>query len=538
MVFITIFATLLLCIEIITFITMKFNLLSIVKFIFLSIFVLPIAACDDPYKVGLELPNANLVNTTFVDTFTVSSSLILQDKIYNSDLFSTAGTDNYGRAIDNRYGSASLGYIADPQFGTIKASFYSRVIWNGIKSFDSISGIDKVSRFAPIGYDSARIKLTLFGIQGDTLTPLTIKVEQLVNVLDTTQKYDSKQTLPVMREIGRVSVLPKTKNYQAQTIVIPLNDSFMQEFLAQSNQNSLTTSANFSAFMKGVKFSVENPTPASMLSVNILGDSYIEFIAKYSNTPVDTSRTKIFSRFTYYFTSLSTTFADRNQWFTNIETNYSNTPFLSKLQPYTPLSTKETNNKIYLQDGTGLIALLDFPTLRGYNKRAARISKEEVIVLNRAELYMFSEDQTGMNQVNPDIFFYESAANGIKPNYETPLQLTVDISQRYDPSPIPVGRDVSVAQLYPLYSSYTRNSKNYSNVFFTRYLQSVLDSTDTEAGQGRGIFMMPGLLARNANGQYPKLNRNLNRVIIPDNSPSNGERRLKLRVFYTKFKKR
>jgi hypothetical protein len=507
---------------------MKFSRFPIFFYAFISFLLINLSSCDDPYKVGLELPNATLLNTTYADTFSVSSSLVLQANIYNTDAFAT-GSDRFGNLADNRYATASLGYIYDSQFGATKASFYTKIPWTTRwASFDSVSTVGTVStRFAPASYDSARIKLSWLGIIGDTLTPLTIKVEQLVSKLDTTKKYDSKQNLPVMREIGRATVIPKTIKGITQPIYIYLTNEFMSEVFAKSNKTDFSNSNSFDNFMKGFKFSIEGASPAYMLSVNMLGNTNIEFIPKY------TSGSNIV--YPYYFITSSLIDANRNQWFTSVESNYENTQFLNKLTPYVPVSTKNTNNRIYLQDGTGLIALLDFPSLRGYNKK---VSQDDAIVLNRAELYISAVDNDN-NTSTPDLFFYQAGQNGVTMKYNELPIFDFDISRRIDATPVPIARDVAVVSpIYPLYASYVKSAKNYNNVFFTRYLQSVIDGKDTLNGQGKGIFMIPGSLETNSNGSYVKHNIRLNKVILADNNAANGDKKLKLRLYYTKFKKR
>lgn len=507
---------------------MKFSRFPIIFYAFISFLLINFSSCDDPYKVGLELPNATLLNTTFSDTFSVSSNLVLQANIYNTDAFAT-GSDRFGNLAENRYATASLGYIYDSQFGATKASFYTKIPWTPRwVSFDSVSTVGTVStRFVPTNYDSARMKLSWLGVIGDTLTPLTIKVEQLSVKLDTTKKYDSKQTLPVMREIGRATVVPTTINGVTQPIYIKLSDEFMSEVFAKSNKTEFSNSNSFDNFMKGFKFSIEGASPAYMLSINMLGGTNLEFIPKYTAGSIAFAP--------YFFTVATLVEANSNQWFTSVESNYESTQFLTKLTPYVPVSTKNTNNKIYLQDGTGLVALLDFPSLRGYNKK---VSQDEALVLNRAELYISAVDNDN-NTSTPDLFFYQAGQNSVTMKYnELPL-FDFDVSRRIDVTPIPIARDVSVVSpIYPLYASYVKSAKNYNNVFFTRYLQSVIDGKDTLNGEGKGIFIVPGSLETNSNGSFVKHNVRLNKVILADNNTANGDKRLKLRLYYTKFKKR
>ncbi len=516
---------------------MKITRFSLLAYIFISFVSIGILSCDDPYKVGLELQaDDKLLNTTYVDTFSITTKQVLQDDNHNTDAFSTLAADITGFTADNRMTTAILGFIQDPQFGSTKASIYTKFIWNINKNtnFDSLDA-NKVVLKKPIQCDSARIVLSIANVYGDTLIPFTIVVEQLAEKLDTTRKYNNNQSIPVMREIGRITTRVKKDSLgRILPLYIPLSDNFNNELLSKSNQSELKNSDNFNNYMKGIKISVVNTSPSSMITINMVGDgrinSGLEFFVKYS--PQATSSTG----YKFFFLTGSLTISNSNQWFTQIENTYNTTPFLNKLQTLVPISTKETNNHIFLQDGTGLTALLDFPTLRNFNNK---VGSGETIMLNRAELY-FASTEVGMtNQAPPDyLFFYEVANDGKTINYNPIPAITLDVSSRVLPSPIFISRDVSANVVAPLNVTYVRGGKTYSNAFLTRYLQSVIDNKDTDNGQGKGIIIKAGLLQQNANGQlYVKHNTRANKVMIPDNNTIHGDRSMKLRLYYTKFKK-
>lgn len=509
---------------------MKFSSLKISIYFVISTILVGLFSCDDPYKVGLELQaNNQLVGTSYTDTFTIDAKLVLQDNIYNTDAFNVSTSPFF----DSRRMLGHVGLMQDAQFGTTQSSLYTNLFWGATKSFDydSMSNSKVVKTFKAIGLDSARIFLTIDNVYGDTLTPITIKVEQLAEALDTTRRYFSFHEFPTTREIARKTLRPSARFGVPASIAIPLNASFAQELFEKSGKTELSTSDEFRKYMKGLKISIESNTPSSMISVNMAGSSGIELYLKYDGTP--TRRVA-----NYYFVTANGTFANRNQWFTSVKANFSPTPFLNKLQLKTPLSTQQTNHKIYLQDGTGLVAWLDFPTLRNLNKQ----NKEEYIMLNRAELYFFSTGDIATNQAPSDLFFYESAVGGVDFMYDDPLlSAELDPSKRIAAMPIPIGRDFASNALAPLNATYVKNGFTYSNTFLTRYLQSVIDGKDTQNKQGQGIFLVPGFLHivnyQTSSQQFVKHHARMNKTILYDNHAINGEKRMKLKLYYTKFKR-
>jgi hypothetical protein len=490
-----------------------------------------IVSCDDPYKVGLELQTNNqLVNTFYIDTFSVDVKLVQQDKLLNTDAFNVS----QNAFLDSRRMVAHVGFMQDPKFGTTKSSIYTNVFWGGVTNFDYERKVDNVDKvFKAIRIDSATIILTLDAVYGDSLTPMTFKVEQLVTALDTSKQYFSNQEFPTLRELGRVTTRPKFNiNGTFQAIRIPLNTAFAEEFFDKRGKTELSNSTNFRNFIKGLKISVEGSTPASMITINMAGDSKIELAIAHQ----DATENRLFS---FFFLTANPAAGNRNQWFSSIQSNFSATPFLSSLQPRTPLSTKNTDHRIYLQDGTGLVAWLDFPTLRNLNKQA---NSDDYMMLNRAELYFFTEGNVAPNQAPSELFFYESAVGGIDFRYYDPLlSAELDPSKRIAAQPIPVGRDFANNTLAPLTATYVPNGFTYSNTFFTRYLQSVIDGKDTLNGQGRGIFMSPAFLHtavyQTSQQQFVKFHARLNKMIIFDNNAIHGEKRMKLKLYYTKFKR-
>jgi hypothetical protein len=509
---------------------MKLSSLKISIYFVISTLLVGLFSCDDPYKVGLELQaNNQLVGTSYTDTFSIDAKLVLQDNIYNTDAFNTSSSPFF----DSRRMLGHFGIMQDAQFGITQASLYTNLFWGATKSFDydSTSSSKVVRTFKAIGLDSARILLTIDNVYGDTLTPITIKVEQLLQSLDTTRRYFADQEVPVTREIARRTIRPTTRLGIPTSIAIPLNTSFAQELFEKSGKTELSSSEEFRKYMKGLKISVEGNTPSSMVSVNMAGSSSIELYVRYDGT---------FTRrvANYYFVTANGTVANRNQWFSSVKSNFSPTPFLNKLQLKTPLSTQQTNHKIYLQDGTGLVAWLDFPTLRNLNKQ----NKEEYIMLNRAELYFFTTGDIAPNQAPSDLFFYESAVGGVDLMYDEPLlSAEIDPSKRIAAMPIPIGRDFAGNTLAPLNATYVKNGFTYTNTFLTRYLQSVIDGKDTQNKQGQGMFIVPGFLHvvpyQTSSQQFVKHHARLNKTVLYDNSTINGDKRMRLRLYYTKFKR-
>jgi hypothetical protein len=523
---------------------MKSLLLSTISNFLLALFCLALFSCDDPYKVGLDLQRAEqLIGTSFKEDYLIETNVVLMDSISNADR-------EYGIALRNI--KAMLGYVSDPQFGSTRATIYSKIQWNGRKILDSVDTSNPDQSLAlPFAYDSITLRLQTPFISslddanrrrlayGDTTQELTIRVERLADALDTTKTYYTNQEhLPTTELLGRAKVKPVfrtgTTNGGRSTVYfyefnIRLSDVFGRELYEKSGKPELASNAAFENMLKGIKVSVENTNSAAIWNLDLstgFNSSGINLFYRYENSKKSTSSI-------YYLVKNPLTQA---QWFTKVDTDFGNTPFLNKVRLNTPVSTKDLGNQLYIQDGTGLGVHLNFPTLHDLNN--IKNSKDSVIMVNRAELYfepLNNDAIIGFNQPPPSELFLYVGRN------PTDLLIGKGGSGSFSYEFLfPVYRDAPTNNASELYFTYIPTAISYSNGFMTKYIQDVIDGKYIDkTGMKRGLFMVAGsTLSNSQTGQFEaKHDLLFNKVIIPDGSMSNGNKRLRLRVYYTKVKR-
>jgi hypothetical protein len=520
---------------------MKSLLLSTVSNFLLALFCLALFSCDDPYKVGLDLQRAEqLIGTSFKEDYLIETNVVLMDSISNADR-------EYGVSLRNI--KAMLGYVSDREFGSTRATIYSKIQWNGRKILDSVDTATPDKSLAPpFAYDSVVLRLQTPFISslddanrrrlayGDTTQPLTIRVERLAQSLDTTKTYYIDQEhLPTTELLGRATLKPTfrigTTNGGRSTVYyyefnIRLSDAFGRELYEKSGKPEFATDAAFENMLKGIKISVENTNSAAIWNLDLstgFNSSGINLFYRYESSKKSVSSI-------YYLVKNP---LNQAQWFTKVDTDFGNTPFLNKVRLNTPVPTKDLGNKLYIQDGTGLSTHLNFPTLHDLNN--IKNSKDSVIMVNRAELYfepLNNDAILGFNQPPPsELFLYVD---------KNPTDLL--IGEREDGSfyLFPVFRDAPTNNASELYFTYIPTAISYSNGFMTKYIQDVIDGKYIDkSGYKRGLFMIAGsTLSNSQTGQFAaKHDLLFNKVIIPDGSMSNGNKRLRLRVYYTKVKR-
>lgn len=524
---------------------MKSLLLSTVSNFLLALFCLALFSCDAPYKVGLDLQRAEqLIGTSFKEDYLIETNVVLMDSISNADR-------EYGISLRNI--KAMLGYISDREFGSTRATIYSKIQWNGRKILDSvdINEPDK-ALLPPFAYDSVTLRLQTPFISslddanlrrlayGDTTQALTIRVERLAQALDTAKTYYINQEhLPTTELLGRATLKPVfrtgTTNGGRTTVYfyefnIRLSDVFGRELYEKSGKPEFASDAAFENMLKGIKVSVENTNSAAIWNLDLstsFNSSGINLFYRYEN-----SKTSVSS--IYYMVKNP---LNQAQWFTKVDTDFGNTPFLNKVRLNTPVPTKDLGNQLYIQDGTGLSTHLNFPTLHDLNN--IKNSKDSVIMVNRAELYfetLNNDAIIGFNQPPPSELFLYLAANN-----QTDLSLGRETQDGYTYEYLfALFRDAPTNNSSQLYFTYIPTAISYSNGFMTKYIQDVIDGKYVDKdGNKKGLFMVAGsTLSNSQTGQFEaKHDLLFNKVIIPDGSMSNGNKRLRLRVYYTKVKR-
>ncbi|TAH21687.1 MAG: DUF4270 family protein [Cytophagales bacterium] len=401
-------------------------------------------ACDDATKLGLDIQRTDQrLNTLYTDTFTVESSVKILDTI------NTTASNTSARGL--------IGKMTDSKFGTAEAMAFGSFLL----PTDGISFLDDQKR--PPIYDSLDVLLDITYAYGDTSQAVKLNVHRLKEpILSNKYNYYNTDKLPIGELVGTASVKVKA----GTAIRIRLSDQLGREIIDRNGADDLKIQANFDQFFKGLRFSAEgidnlvfgfDPNSANFTRMRVF----------YRNELTETT-SKIKN---LYFTGVN----GAGSLFTNIQTDFSKSPSLSKLTKGQFLPTSQLGNQGYIMGGAGVVTLLKFPSVYGFNK-------DNNVVINRAELVMEPTDDNFFNVNNrpiPSLNFIRADANGNIDRY-------VDTSNSSGLSGVPkyllVERGDPRNPNSVLFMYYLESGRTYQPIVITSYIQALMNQTIDNTG--------------------------------------------------------
>lgn len=344
-----------------------------ITFFALPVFILIIAgACDKDMSVMLDNTATNNVGVSFIDSFTVNTSTV---QLTNMP---SAGT-----------GSVLVGKAADSRFGEIKSTSYFRIGFSSIANdipeaavFDSLNLVlrpttnryyfgdtTKTQRISVHQLDQVLESKTLTGGIQNTALPIYVTGASIFN--DQTFDYN-----PV--SIGAASFAPRVR--ALDSLNIRLDASIGQNFfdLIKANDLRVSSNENFRDYFKGLVL-VPDEENTAVLAFN----DTVQVKINYSYTGTDGFRrsgSKILS------------LVDRSLQFNHIAYDREGTVFEPLTAINREIRTTATSGLTYVQSGTGVVAKLDFPSLKEF-------LQDENISINKAELVI--ETSSPANSMYP-----------------------------------------------------------------------------------------------------------------------------------------
>jgi hypothetical protein len=490
--------------------------------------LLHLFACDDPYKISLATQTQ--ADATLIDTFSINANIIWQDSVTTSDRFVTALSPN----TDNRNMRMLVGKLKNNCFGEYDFWAMSRIRCTAINIPDVPTTLDSIAKgLLEVEVDSAIVSLGWLSFYGDTTRMQKIFIERILTDIDTNKTYlADEQPNFATTPLGTVNFLPKAvANYDSTTkktiwgIRRPVLriDDLGKELVRKMASKEIRDEATFSNVLKGFRISMTDGNCISTFDTN---NSAIILYYRRKQLP------KVTSSSTLFFTN--PTLSLKNQWSSFVNVDLGNT-FLRNLQKNQPLPTSQTNNQIFLQDGAGITANIKIPALQDFNLKQPNGERGKYMV-NRAEIYFepVLDDCWQVNQNPPNSIVFFKAANStdmMKVNNRTiNTNLTQDAWV-----PIPLnGESASNLASPPLRADWAANSRTYTSPAFTRFIQDVMDG---RVAMQNGFFIAAAGFAQNPNtGEANiKLNTSVSRVRLYDGNPIHGNKRMRLRLYVTKF---
>ncbi|MCA5005684.1 DUF4270 family protein [Sphingobacterium bovistauri] len=443
--------------------------------IFSIIYVLSLfTSCNKDTSISLDHIDEDIA-VTFIDSFSVNTST------YQLNYLPSLGTK-----------AVLVGKVQTPDLGTIKSSSYLKVL------LDSYT--DNIPQDAI--FDSVNVVLRPNAARyyfGDTTQTQTLKIHKVTqeivttNLLTAIDSYNAPVyvTGPTVfsnqkfnydtSALGTVTFKPNVNSIDS--INIKLNDNFGRDIFDKINSNDFNVSnANaFLTYLKGIAI-----VPDDNNTVVLGLKDTVQININYSYVGPNGFRVtgkKVMS------SALS------NFSYNNIEYNRAGTSFAALNQNNRELSFSQTDNKAYIQSGTGIATKIKIPALSEFMS-ATNIS------INKAELIIETESLNYGNNAAPSgLMLMVTNKNGLPINYiPTPMSTTIQQASYMSGTDI-VGNGKYVFNLIDYIKNINTNRYIDTDLLISTIAPSIFSTVNT---------------AKIAN--------------------ENGKPKIKLNIVYTKFK--
>lgn len=434
-----------------------------------------LASCNKDISIPLDRVNEDIA-VTMIDTFTVNTSNYQLDYLTSASL-----------------GTVLVGKTDNPEIGSVKSSSYFKVLLDSYTNnipqeaeFDSINLVVKPALNKYYYGDTTQNQtLSVHRVTENIVTtditkaidnyktPVYVTGENIF----TNQKFDYQNT-----PLGTLTFKPRI--HAGDTISIKLDDNFgkqIYDMIISNNYNVKNVEA-FQSFLKGLVI-VPDENNTAILGLNDTIQVNINYSYVGSDGFKTTGKKSIVS-------SSKTTLQ-----YNNIEYDRTGTSLASLTEENREISFKDSDNKLFIQSGTGLATKIKLPSLKEF-------MYTENISINKAELIIETESpRTGPTPIPETLMLMVTNKNGIPTNY-VPVPFSTTIQQ----SVFTPGNDVGENNKYVF--NLIDYVKNYNS---TRYI-------DTD------------LLLSTVS---PSLFNTVNTAKI---ATYNGKPLIKLNIVYTKFK--
>lgn len=317
-------------------------------------------ACDKDMSIVLDNSTTDDVGVALLDTISASTSTVQMDNLPSSVS---------GRLL--------VGKATQDQSGSVKSTAYFRLGLTSLtQDIPEAAALDSINIHIPTA------KSPIAYTYGDTTKNQTIRVHRLTEDLElktlsggiqnnalpfyvtgpslfSNQKFTYEPT-----DIGNVTFKP----YMGliDTLKIRLNQSVGQELfdLLKTGATAVSSNENFYNYFKGLALVPDDNNTAVLRFTDT-----VDVNINYSYTGTDGAKktgTKTLS------------IVDKSYESNHIEYDRSETAF-SDLTPQKGIPTSATAGVTYIQAGTGVVAKISFPSLKGF-------LQDEGISINKAEL--------------------------------------------------------------------------------------------------------------------------------------------------------
>ncbi|MFI8605759.1 DUF4270 family protein [Cellulophaga baltica] len=360
---------------------------------------------DSDFLAGDLFTDSN-IRVVLIDTLTVNAATVKFDSII---------TSTSDRAL--------IGQYTDPVFGTVRSGTYAGLLPNSY-TIDTEAEFDSIVLF--LKYDSY--------YYNDTTNTNTIHIKRLTENFDPDENnafYNTSSVAYDDTDLGTLSYTPRPQS--SDSLEIKLSDDLGLEFFENLQSKIITNTAEFTNEFKGIAL-----LPGTDDNGSVIG---------FSKATTD------FYLRLYYSTAGET---DRDQSYTDIILNTSDTPnpFFNAISATDPvdylqtltngelsLSSDDSDDKTFIQSGTGIATKLELPYLKTVNNVGGQGTLLKAVlkitpVLGSYTDFLFLEDYMSVYLVdkNNDITsqLYNTDASTVTASLNTDNQEYNDIYYEID----------------------------------------------------------------------------------------------------------
>ena len=423
-------------------------------------------------KIGLDDPSRFPTNTYYTDTITVKSEVILVKDSIITTNVSIGGSTSFLLA----------GAYTDPDIGTVE-----------VQAFTQLQLAQQYVELPSAIADSAYLYLSYSYYYGDIAVPQTLKVHKLTSQIESNTIYTSASSAIAYDPLEVGSIVGFTASPDSGTILkIKITDlSYLQSILDASKSNAF-----FVDEIPGIALIPGDNSSGAILRFD--GGSFGSFLRIYYDLYNDNIARS-------YLLTLNNT----SRKFYRVLNDRSGTDLdvLPKLiNSYDSLSSTVLNNKCYIQSLASLRTRISFPYLENFKK----------VFPNMAII---------------DAYVYVASTASSQPSKYLPSSGLVLLKTEWDGTKWRIKKDASLNPYYVQPNDYSQTANSVVKVttpvdggylFPVRsYFQSIL------LGQvpNHPVIISPSLVYTEAN-----------RVVFGNSDPSNADKRLSARLYFTTTK--
>jgi len=296
-----------------------------------------LTSCNSDVDAGEFVVGSDNLSVTnkviLIDTATVEVSTINFDSLV---------TSNQSRIL--------LGNYDDPIFGKVKSDSYFQLT----ASSYNLQTTSSDTEGANYVFDSIRMVLVPDKYYyGDTTKVQSISINRLLKKVkstseDNTNFYNNSTISYDPVSLGTASFMPRP--YKQDTLFVKLDNTFGDALFQKLKKREITTQDEFIEYFKGLTIRSTSANSSCVMGFRTTGTLQL-----YYSKKVTESETSILKEFSI---------EDGTKQFNNITLDRTGTVLKDLPGTTERLSSNLTENKSFIQSGTGLACRIDFPNIK------------------------------------------------------------------------------------------------------------------------------------------------------------------------------